>query len=149
MEQRNSPNSFSSSDSFSSFESRGRDGPADFFSDFKGHAVVDAYGVHEGVYLGSDGRILAACCNAHVRRKFVEAKPNVLVAATHPLSIYRVLYYIEDHAAEFSPEDRDLLRQEESVPIMNELHEYLLSKQADFRVLPKSSLGKAVRDAPN
>ncbi len=35
-------------------ESRGRDGPAEFLKDFRGHAVVDAYGVHDGIYLGND-----------------------------------------------------------------------------------------------
>ncbi len=35
-------------------ESRGRDGSAEFLKDFRGHAVVDAYGVHDGIYLGND-----------------------------------------------------------------------------------------------
>ncbi|MDM4019469.1 IS66 family transposase, partial [Roseiconus lacunae] len=61
-------------------DSRGRDGPAGFLSDFRGHAVVDAYGVNDGVYLGKEDQIFAACCNAHARRKFVEAKPNDAVA---------------------------------------------------------------------
>ena len=50
-------------------ESRGRDGPAGFLKDFHGHAVVDAYGVHEGVYLGQHDQIFAACCNCHARRR--------------------------------------------------------------------------------
>ena len=39
-------------------ESRGRDGPARFLKDFHGHAVVDAYGVKDGVYLGKENQIL-------------------------------------------------------------------------------------------
>lgn len=130
-------------------EDRGRDGPAEFLKDFRGHAVVDAYGVHEGIYLGKEDQIFAACCNAHARRKFVEAKPNDLVAATRALSMYRGLYDIEDRARELSDGDRLALRQSESLPIMNELHDWLMEKNDDLRVLPKSRLGKAVRYALN
>jgi len=130
-------------------EDRGRDGPAGFLKDFRGHAVVDAYEVHKGVYLGKEDQIFAACCNAHARRKFVEAKPNDRIAAARALSMYRGLYDIEDRAREFPDEDRLSLRQSESVPIMNELHDWLMEKHEDLRVLPRSRLGKAVRYALN
>jgi transposase len=130
-------------------DSRGRDGPAGFLSDFRGHAVVDAYGVHEGVYLGATDRIFAACCNSHARRKFVEAQPNDPVAAAHALAFYRGLYDIEDRCKGFSAADRLTLRQSESLPIMDELHDWLIDKRSDPRVLPKSSLGRAVRYALN
>lgn len=96
-------------------ESRGRDGPAEFLSDFRGHAVVDAYGVHEGIYLGANDRMFASCCNAHARRKFVEAKPNDAVAAAQALSFYRGLYDIEDRGVDLCDQDRLALRQSESV----------------------------------
>jgi len=57
-------------------ESRSRDGPSKFLADFRGTVKVDAYGVDQGVYLGSGGRILASCCLAHARRKFEEAKSS-------------------------------------------------------------------------
>jgi transposase len=130
-------------------ESRGRDGPANFLKDFSGHAVVDAYGVHDGVYLGAEDRIFAACCNSHARRKFMEAQPNDPVAAAQALSLYRGLYDIEDRSRELSAQDRLELRQREAVPIMNELHDWLIDKSSNPRVLPKSSIGKAVRYALN
>ena len=130
-------------------EDRGRDGPAEFLRDFRGHATVDAYGVHEGIYLGKEDQIFATCCNAHARRKFVEAKPNDGVAAARAISMYRGLYDIEDRAKELSVMDRLALRQSESLPIMNELHDWLLETSDDLRVLPKSRLGKAVRYALN
>lgn len=58
---------------------RGRDGPASFLKDFSGHAVVDAYGVHEGVAVFSrfegvaEDRIFAARCHSHARRKLIES----------------------------------------------------------------------------
>jgi len=130
-------------------ESRGRDGPAGFLSDFHGHAVVDAYGVHDGVYLGKHNQIFAACCNCHARRKFVEAKPNDPVAAAQAMAMYRGLYDLEDRAKECSADERLELRQRESVSLMNDLHDWLIEKSSDPRVLPKSSLGKAVRYALN
>ncbi|QEG00736.1 Transposase IS66 family protein [Stieleria maiorica] len=130
-------------------ESRGRDGPAKFLRDFHGHAVVDAYGVNDGVYLGAQDQIFAACCNAHARRKFVEARPNDPVAAARALAFYRGLYKVEDRVREASAADRLELRQNESVPIMNDLHDWLLQMNGDRRVLPKSSIGKAVRYALN
>lgn len=130
---------------FEFHESRGREGPATFLEGFTGFASVDAYGVHEGVYLGSDGRIMASCCNAHGRRKFVEAQPNDPVAAAHALSYYRGLYDIEDRMREASPEERLDARQRESLPITEAFRDWLLTTNDDPRVLPKSSLSKAVR----
>jgi len=126
-------------------ESRGRDGPAGFLSDFHGHAVVDAYGVNDGVYLGKQNQIFAACCNSHARRKFMEAKPNDAVAAAQAIAMYRGLYDVEDRAQGASADERLELRQRESIPLMNQLHDWLIEKSSDPRVLPKSLLGKAVR----
>lgn len=126
-------------------ESRGRDGPAEFLRDFHGHVTVDAYGVKDGVYLGKENQLFAACCNSHARRKFMEAKPNDPVAATRALALYRGLYDIEDRAKLLSFDERLELRRGESAPLMNELHAWLIEKRTDPRVLPKSSLGKAVR----
>lgn len=130
-------------------ESRGRDGPAGFLNDFHGHAVVDAYGVKDGVYLGKEKQLLAACCNSHARRKFVEAQPNDPVAVTRAMAMYRGLYDVEDRVREASADERLELRQRESVPLMNEFHNWLIAQRSDPRVLPKSSLGKAVRYALN
>lgn len=130
-------------------ESRSRDGPARFLENFHGHAVVDAYGVKDGIYLGKEDQIYAACCNCHARRKFVEARPNDPVSAARATAIYRGLYDVEDRAKECSADERLELRQRESVPLMNELHDWLIEKRSDGRVLPKSSVGKAVRYALN
>ena len=130
-------------------EDRGRDGPAAFLENFHGHAVVDAYGVHEGVYLGKENQIFAACCNTHARRKFVEAKPNDPVAYAYVVALYRRLYDIEDRCKELSVEDRLSLRQKESAPIMNDYHQWLIDKSSDPRVLPRSSVGAAVRYSLN
>ena len=130
-------------------ESRERNGPAKFLEGFRGWVTVDAYGVNDGVYLGSGDRILASCCHAHVRRKFEAAKGNDPSRAARALSLYRRLFDIEDRASELSAEDRLALRRCESLPLLNEFKSWLDEQRADSRVLPKSAIGAAVRYAIN
>lgn len=130
-------------------ESRGRDGPAQFLGDYKGWVTVDAYGVNDGVYLGSSSCVKASCCNAHARRKFEAALPNDPKRASQALALYRQLYDIEDRARELSAGERLELRQSESVPLMDRLKSWLDDQAAERSVLPKSAIGMAVRYALN
>lgn len=128
-------------------ESRERDGPAKFLAEYNGWVTVDAYGVNDGVYLGSEGRIRASCCHAHARRKFEAAKSNDPTRASRALGLYRQLYDIEDRASGVSATERLKLRRSESVPILDEFKTWL-DEQAP-QVLPKSAIGGAVRYALN
>lgn len=128
---------------------RTRAGPAGFLGDYQGWATVDAYGVHDGVYLGREGRVLAACCHAHVRRKFEASKSNDPRRAAQVLAFYRQLFDIEDEAAEFTAADRLQLRQEKSAPLVGSFKSLLEDWRGDGRVLPKSAIGVAVRYALN
>jgi transposase len=128
-------------------ESRERDGPAKFLSEYNGWVTVDAYGVHDGVYLGSGDRILASCCHAHARRKFEAAKSNDPTRASRALALYLQLYDIEDRASDFSAIERLKLRQSESIPILDEFRTWL-DDQAP-QLLPKSAIGAAFRYALN
>ncbi|TWU10540.1 IS66 family transposase [Allorhodopirellula heiligendammensis] len=126
-----------------------RDGPAKFLSDFEGYVCVDAYGVSDGVYLGAKDRIVASCCHAHVRRKFEAAKSNDPKRSAYALSFYRELFDIEDACAELTDEDRLAIRRERSVPLLDRFKLWLDEQAGDYRVLPKSSIGKAIRYALN
>ena len=130
-------------------ESRGRDGPARFLGDYRGWVTVDAYGVNDGVYLGSSGRIQASCCHAHVRRKFEAALGNDPKRASQALAFYRQLYDIEDRARELSADERLELRKGESTCVMEQLKSWLGDQAAERSVLPKSAIGAAVRYALN
>lgn len=130
-------------------ESRGRDGPAKFLGDYKGSVTVDAYGVNDGVYLGSGGDVLASCCHAHARRKFEAALSNDPKRASQALALYRQLYDIEDRGRELSAAERLELRKCESVPLMDRLKNWLDDQAAERSVLPKSAIGTAVRYALN
>jgi transposase len=130
-------------------ESRERDGPARFLEDYKGWVTVDAYGVNDGVYLGSDGRIRASCCHTHARRKFEAAQSNDPKRASRALAFYRQLYDIEDRGRELSADDRLDLRQSESLPLLEEFKAWLDVQRSDSQVLPKSAIGGAIRYALN
>lgn len=131
------------------YESRGRDGPARFLGDYRGWVTVDAYGVNDGVYLGSSGRIQASCCHAHVRRKFEAALGNDPKRASQALAFYRQLYDIEDRARELSSDERLELRKSESASVMDKFKSWLGDQAAERSVLPKSAIGVAIRYALN
>lgn len=126
---------------FDFHESRSRDGPRKFLGDYQGWLKVDAYGVDDGVYLGSS-RMRASCCMAHARRKFEEAKSSYPQLAAEALAYFQQLYDIEDRTLGMSPDDRQALRQEEAVPLLARLRDWA-DGQAEAS-LPKSTLGKAV-----
>lgn len=130
-------------------ESRERDGPAKFLEGYRGWVTVDAYGVNDGVYLGSGDRILASCCHAHSRRKFEAAKSNDPLRASRALAFYRQLYDIEDRASELTADERLELRQRESLPLLGQFKTWLDEQRSNAKVLPKSAIGSAVRYALN
>jgi hypothetical protein len=127
--------------------SRSRDGPAAFLKDYRGFLQADAYGGYDGIFLGSDGEIVEVACWAHARRKFFDARANAPREANQVLEWIRQLYDIEDRAREFTPVDRQVLRQVESTPILDRIENYL--DELSRRTLPKSGLGKAVTYARN
>jgi transposase len=127
--------------------SRARDGPAAFLKDYHGFLQADAYGGYDGIFLGSNGTIEEVACWAHARRKFYDARSNAPREANQVLEWIRQLYDIEDRVREFTPEERRVLRQQESVPVLDRIEKYL--DAVSVRVLPKSALGKAITYARN
>jgi len=127
--------------------SRARDGPAAFLKDYRGFLQADAYGGYDGIFLGSDGGIVEVACWAHARRKFFDARSNAPREANQILEWIRQLYDIEDRARDFMPVERQVLRQFESVPILDRIERYL--DELTQRILPKSALGKAMTYARN
>jgi transposase len=127
--------------------SRARDGPAAFLKDYRGFLQADAYGGYDGIFTGSDGGIVEVACWAHARRKFHEARSNAPREANQVLVWVQQLYDIEDRAQDFTAAERQVLRQQESVPILDRIENYL--DELSRRILPKSGLGKAITYARN
>jgi transposase len=127
--------------------SRSRDGPATFLAKFKGFLQADAYGGYDGIYVGSNGTIAEVACWAHARRKFYDARSNAPREANQVLEWIGQLYDVEDRARDLTAEERQALRQRESVPILDRIEKYL--DEVSPRILPKSALGKAITYARN
>jgi transposase len=123
--------------------SRRRDGPQEFLQNYTGTLLGDCYAGFESIALASDSRIVRAACNAHARRKVIEAREYQPLEAAQLLAWYRQLYDVEDQARGKSAEEVLALRRELSVPIMAHVRAWLDSHAARA-VLPKSPLGQAV-----
>jgi transposase len=123
-------------------EGRGREGPNEILKDFKGHLQTDGYAVYEE-YDKKPGITLVNCM-AHARRKFDEAKDNDLARAEYALSEIQKLYAVERNAKtnELSVVQRYQMRQEKSVPVLNDLKSWMLENYKS--VLPKSTIGQAL-----
>lgn len=122
---------------------RGREGPKECLKDFHGFLQTDGYEAYEWLNAQRDDITLLHCM-AHARRYFEKALDSDAERSAYALSEMQKLYAIERHArqADLSDEQRYALRQEQAVPILEELHAWLLEQAAN--VLPKSLIGKAV-----
>jgi transposase len=128
-------------------ENRKRDGPARFLADYAGYLHADAFSGYDGIYTGSDGRILEVACWAHARRKFFDARSSSPTEASLILEIIRRLYDVEDRARPLGDAGRVALRQAEAVPILERLRAEL--DRLSSKLLPKSALAQAVTYALN
>lgn len=121
---------------------RSRAGPDAFLSNYRGYLQSDAYICYERLSARNRG-IIQVSCWAHARRKFDELNHTAPNLRTHmALAYFQRLYDIEDRGRALNELERHELRQQESRPIVNEFHEWLLEQQE--RELPKSKLRSAI-----
>jgi len=120
-----------------------RDGPQKFLKDFEGVLQADAFGGYDGIFLKSNGKIIEAACCAHARRKFFDCRETAPDVAHQALAFFARLYAIEHDAESLAPEARCAVRQEKSVPILNEMHGWLNEQLRSLR--PKSAITGAVK----
>ena len=127
-------------------ETRSTEHPLKFLKGFGGYLHVDGYKVYEKL----PGITLVGCW-AHARRKFHEAVKTLTPAsraagtsaAQQGLNFCNRLFKIESELREKTPEERFALRLERSQPVLDEMHAWLNTVQAQS--LPKSALGHAVK----
>jgi len=155
--------------------SRSRDGPQQFLTGWSGYLQADAFGGYDGIYAGqAGGDVTEVACWAHARRKFYDARNSDAATSTQALAYIRLLYDLEDEAKrraeglekENASPDADggasplpsrraelirALRQEKSVPRLEQFKAWLQSQQAHRGglVLPKSPMGQAMTYAIN
>jgi transposase len=128
-------------------ENRKRDGPARFLANYTGYLQADAFSGYDGIYTGSDGKIVEVACWAHARRKFFEARSSSPAEASLLLEMIRRLYGVEDRARSLDDAARLAMRRVQAIPILERLREEL--DRLSSKLLPKSALAQAVTYALN
>jgi len=121
-----------------------RDGPEQVLKGYAGYLQADALAQYEGLF--ATGAVVHVACNAHARRRFVEAQASAPAEAADALAYFRALYQVERDMAERFTADDDAGRQEyrcaQTAAVRQAFHAWLLEKRQ--QVLPKSPLGEAV-----
>lgn len=128
---------------FSFTENRSRAGPAEFFADFSGILVSDAYTGYEFLPPHTHGRIRLAGCYVHARRKFEELHalgPTKSTATA--MGYFQRLFAIEDELRELPDEQRYEQRHLHSRPLLAEFKRWLNDQLETLR--PKHDLRGAI-----
>ena len=96
--------------------------------------------------LSTGVEILLAKCLAHGRRQFVDVAANFPGECRYVLESLGKVYYNDAKAREqgMSPGDRLKFHQQQSGPVMEELHVWLEAQLAEKKTEPNSGLGKAI-----
>jgi transposase len=120
---------------------RGRDGPTDILKNFEGFLQADGYPVYENF---DTKKITLFHCMAHARRKFDEALDNDHDLAEYALLEMQKLYDVERICRElnYSHQQRYELRQEKSLPVLKNLHQWLKENMNNGN--PKSPIRTAI-----
>ena len=99
----------------------------DFLHGWQGSLMVDDYGGYKKLFAGSERAVIELGCWAHARRKFFDLQ----VSGAHPQAAEAMrrigqLYAIEEEAHSMEHGDRARHRQQNSLPILTDMHEWLI-----------------------
>jgi transposase len=118
--------------------------PIAHLAGFKGVLQVDGYAGYRAI--AQKGDVSLAFCWAHVRRRFYErAIAEASPIATEALQRIALLYAVEKDIRGLGPDERRLVRQERSRPVLAALEPWLRAKLA--LISQKSKLAEAIRYA--
>lgn len=122
--------------------SRSQKTARDLLGSFKGYLQSDGYAAYN-IFEGKEQVCLVGCL-AHIRRHYEVAKEENESLAKYVLAKIQKLYRIEQVADidGISPEERMVRRQEQALPILDELEKWMETTYP--KVLPKSRMGGAI-----
>jgi len=126
---------------FAYSKSRSRQEPGEFLQSFQGALQCDGYQAYD-MYEKIEDIVLLACW-VHARRKFEQSLDNDKLRSEYAMEKIRQLYLIEREAEGMDVDQRRALRQEKSVPVLQELKTWMMAQLNE--VLPKSPIGKAIQ----
>ena len=116
----------------------------DFLQGWQGSLMVDDYGGYKKMFAGDAAHAVTELgCWAHARRKFFDLQ----VDGAHPRAaeaLQRIgkLYAVEEEARAMAPASRALHRQQNSVPILADMHDWLI--QLRISTADGSGLARAI-----
>jgi transposase len=125
--------------------SRGRDGPRERLRGFHGTMQTDGYELYDALRKEQPSTLKRIGCVSHARRKFYKALLESCSEALWFIGQMRQLYQLERQLKEASPQERRKGRLQKAPAIWLAMKRRAEAIRADPRVLPKSTLGKAVR----
>ena len=114
----------------------------DILKDFKGVFHSDKYGAYEN--LARKPNLIWCPCWAHIRRKFFEAENGNPKFRDWILDRIRDLFKIDKEALKKPPDERLRIRQEEQIPIIDEMISAVKHELVNGNHLPKSKFRKAL-----
>ena len=123
---------------------RGREGPEKRLVDFKGTIQTDAYAVYDSLRRQRPTVLKRLGCLAHIRRRWYKAAEESCAEAIWFIGQIRQLYLIEDETRDLSHPERKALRRQKAPALWRAMKRRALELRANPRLLPQSSLGKAV-----
>jgi transposase len=127
-------------------DSRRADVASTLFAGYQGYLQTDDYAGYNAV--GIQHGIIHLGCWAHARRKFVDAqkvaanKTKKAGKADIAINLIGKLYAIEKRIKAFSAEEKQTIRQQEAISILDTLRQWL--DKTLHTTLPKGVLGKAL-----
>lgn len=110
---------------------------------YKGVVHSDKYGAYQK--LAEKKTIKWMPCFAHIRRKFYEAETGDPLFRKYVLRKIKHLFMLEKIALSRNKKERNQIRKEKELPILEEMTETIKKKFLQGKVLPKSKLGQAIR----
>jgi len=122
--------------------------PIAWLEGYQGFLQADAYAGYDAIYARS--LIKEVGCWAHARRKFFDAKDTDSFRSAQILGMVQELYAIEARAkaASLSDDARRQMRQDESLPILARIHDWLLENKKTI-VLTRGPMAEAINYALN
>jgi len=126
-------------------QSRGRDGPRERLRGFRGTMQTDGYDLYDALRREQPRQLKRIGCVSHARRKFYKALLESCSEALWFIGQMRQLYRLERELKDASPAERRKGRLQKAPTIWLAMKRRAEAIRADLRVLPKSTLGNAVR----
>jgi len=129
-------------------KNRCKEGPLEFFKNYKGFFMSDAYAGYGGLGKSPTVEETTAhivthlACWAHARRYFVDAQKTSPRAAGEVLVLIAKLYGVEAETKNLNPQDRFVVRLKESTPLLEKIKKKLEGHIPGH--LPQSPMRQAI-----